>query len=141
MIIDPKLIDEAIKIAERSPARKYMTGCVIANSEGDVIATGWSHTGTWRMRELYSVHAEMHALIRSRHLFFASTDQAYIATIARKSGAITLGRPCLSCATALLRSGIGRVNYTVKENLNRSEHINSEMMVCLKVYNRPAYDD
>lgn len=108
-------IDYALKISERSTHRRHMTGCVIMERrKREVVSSGWSHMGTWRMRELYSMHAELHALLRARHINFNDGEYvAYIATIARVSGAVTVSKPCFCCANALFNAGIRHVVFTV----------------------------
>jgi deoxycytidylate deaminase len=106
-------IDSAIKIALRSMHKKHLTGCVIVDNPSDsIISNGWSHTGQWRRSGLYSVHAEIHALIRGKHQDLTDCT-CYIACLAKKSGAITNAQPCLSCATALVGYGITLVHYTI----------------------------
>ena len=106
-----KPIDEAIKIASRSMNKKHLTGCVIANGNG-VISNGWAHTGQWRRSNLYSVHAEIHALMRGKHQFLEGAT-AHIACVAKKSGNVRNALPCLSCATALIGYGIEHAEYTI----------------------------
>lgn len=109
------MIDEAIKIAKRSTHAKHQTGCVIVDRQKTpiLISNGWSHKGNWDYGTgLYSVHAEIHALIRARPKNLHGCV-AIIATIARKSGSVTNAAPCLTCAMALIASGIETVYYTV----------------------------
>lgn len=110
------MIHKALKIAERSTHRKHMTGCIIADVSGKtpvIVSQGWSHIGNWDYGTgLYSVHAEIHALIRARPLSIKGCI-AYVGTIARKSGNITNALPCLTCATALVAAGIEDVVYSV----------------------------
>ena len=104
-------MDKAIEVASRSMNKRHLTGCVIAY-EDTIIDWGWAHTGEWRRGMPYSVHAEIHALMRSRHELLDGCV-AYIACVAKKSGNIRNAMPCLSCATALLGYGIEDVVFTI----------------------------
>lgn len=98
--------EEAMKIAQRSTHKRYMMGCVIVRNN-EILGKGHQHTGTWRMRELYSMHAELHALFNLRHMRGElGGSLAYIVGIARKSGNFVPALPCVRCATALVHAGI-----------------------------------
>lgn len=105
------MLDETIKIAKRSTHKRYLTGAVIFNKQGDVVSKGWSHTGM-KMYNLLSVHAEMHSLWRAKHLDL-NGHSIYIVTIAGKSGNITTGKPCANCAIALRSVGIDKIYYSM----------------------------
>lgn len=113
------MIDEAIKIAKRSTHAKHQTGCVIVDVSSKtpiIVSNGWSHKGNWDYGTgLYSVHAEIHALVRCKHLELNSNYVAYVATIARKSGNVVNSESCLTCATALVAAGITQVVFTVNQ--------------------------
>jgi len=105
-------MEEAIKVAQRSTHKRYMMGCVIVQ-RAEIISKGFQHSGTWRMRELFSMHAELHALFNLRHKRGQlSESTVYIAGIARKSGNVVPALPCVCCATALMHAGIYTVRYT-----------------------------
>jgi len=140
---DDALINEAIKVARRSTHKKHMTGAVIVSPSDEIVSNGWAHTGSWRMRELYSMHAELHAIYRARHARRILHEcQIYVATIARSSGAITSAKPCITCAAALLAVGIDTVHYTCYS----SALLGNKTLTCylpddlsnLKVYSRPC---
>ena len=104
--------EEAIKVAHRSTHKRYMMGCVIMR-RNEILAKGHQHTGTWRMRELYSMHAELHALFNLRHMRGQlSGSIIYVVGIARKSGNFVPALPCIHCATALMHAGIVNVIYS-----------------------------
>lgn len=105
-----KWVLEAKRIAKRSPQRRFKTGCIVVN-HNKIIGTGWSHVGL-NLTALYSVHAEIHALLRThRDFLFGAT--AYVTTIAVKSGNnATSSCPCKVCAGALYAAGIEKVIYT-----------------------------
>lgn len=97
---------EVIRVAQRSTHKRYMMGCVIVRN-GEILGKGHQHTGTWRMRELYSMHAELHALFNLRHMRGELGGSiAYIVGISRKSGNYVSALPCVRCATALVHAGI-----------------------------------
>lgn len=106
------MIDEAIKIAKRSSCRRFLVGCVLVKDE-EILSSGWAHMSQMKLKEVPSVHAELHALLRARHLDLTGCT-AYIATIAGKSGNITCAKPCLTCYTALKNAGIETIVYTDK---------------------------
>lgn len=103
--------DELERITRRSCAsRKYMTGAYIHSADNRSYAVGWSHVGTWHMDGLYSMHAEMHAVFRSRFKLEGATCR--VMTITRKSGAVANAMPCVNCAIALYKLGISVCYYT-----------------------------
>lgn len=105
-------MEEAIKVSERSTHKRYMMGCVVVQNN-EIIAKGFQHSGTWRMRQLFSMHAELHALFNLRHRRGQLDGAiAYVAGIARKSGNFVPAMPCACCATALIHAGILNVRYT-----------------------------
>ncbi len=109
----PKEIRKALhKATNRSTHKRHMSGCVIVNRKGDIISDGCSHASSFRLNELNSIHAEIHAVARGRHDNLRGCI-AYIQTTARKSGNIVVGKPCLSCAISLRSVGIETAIYTV----------------------------
>lgn len=108
-----KEIEKALRKAiARSTHKRYMTGCVIVSKSGEIVSAGCAHASNFRLRELHSIHAEIHALGRARHIDLSNAI-AYVGTCARKSGNVTLSAPCLTCAVALRAAGIKLVYYTV----------------------------
>lgn len=115
-------IDQAIKVAKRSSHKKFMMGAVVVNRQGEIIANGWQHSGTWRMRELYSTHAELHCLFKLRHMKGQLDDcEIYVAGVARKSGNIVRAAPCIRCATSLFHAGFKHVYFSTPNPI--SSHI------------------
>lgn len=131
MNADKKILDRATVIAKRSPQKRFMTGSIIMKN-GKEVGTGWSHVSSLRLNNLYSIHAEIHALGRSRHLDLKGAT-AYIANISRKSGNLTLAKPCLSCAIALYSAGIRTAIYTI-DNANYGVLDLTKDLDDLKVY-------
>jgi len=108
------MIEEAIKIAKRSSTGKYMMGAVIMDRHGNILSNGWSHVPEMRRWPFFSLHAEMHALARGRHLDLDG-KVCYIAAVSKKSGNVTSAMPCLHCAIALLSAGIREVYFTLNK--------------------------
>lgn len=126
------MIEEAIRIAKRSPIKSYKTGAIITY-KGRFIANGWSHIPEFVPNRKRSLHAELHALARA-HPTRVHGCVLHIATVRGKNDNITLARPCLDCAIALASSGIIAVHYTIDNE--RADHIYlaSENFDQLKVY-------
>lgn len=135
-LLDPpgdirKALDKATK---RSPQGKFQTGCVIVNKKGNIISDGCSHSSAFRMNELHSIHAEIHALARGRNNQLEGSV-AFVQTIAKKSGNKTLAMPCLSCAVALKGVGIDTAIYTVDNDSFSALDLEADISH-LKVYKR-----
>ena len=106
---------------------------------GKEVGTGWSHVSSLRLNNLYSIHAEIHALARCRHLDLKNAT-AYISTVSRKSGNLTSAKPCLSCAIALYSAGIRTAIYTI-DNANYGVLDLTKDLSDLKVYkSKDDYD-
>jgi deoxycytidylate deaminase len=106
------LIDDAIKIAGRSSIGKHRTGAIIVNKHGVIISNGWSHVPHYKLHsEKRSLHAELHALARARHIKIKGTS-IVIATLTRSSNIVN-AKPCLDCAIALRAAGLHTAFFTV----------------------------
>jgi deoxycytidylate deaminase len=143
------MIHHAIKIAKRSSTGKYAMGCVIVdNANHKIISNGWAHVPNMKNYRLYSLHAELHALVRMRHTIMEN-GTAYIASLSRKSGNHTTARPCRDCALALFSAGVNVVVYTVPGSYGPlSEHACTEKIDLFyeldridsfKLYNSPQF--
>ena len=110
------MIQRALKIAERSHLTKFKTGAVIVK-DGKILSEGWSHLGTLKRVQFYSVHAELHAYLRAHHM---NLDGAicYVANIAWKSQNITNGCPCICCAHLLREAGVEKVYHTTSKGVD-----------------------
>jgi tRNA(Arg) A34 adenosine deaminase TadA len=122
------------KATKRSTHKKFQTGCVIVNRNGDIVSDGCSHISAFRYNSMHSVHAEIHALARGRYIDLKDCV-AFVQTTARKSGNKTLGMPCLTCAIALKSAGIEVAIYTV-DNYRFAGLELEEDISHLKVYKR-----
>lgn len=109
-------LSKALYFARRCHNRKHKTGCAIYSKSGEFLEGGWAHDAEWSYGGLYSVHAEVHAVLRARKKHDLTGSVAYIATYASRSGTATLSKPCLNCATTLVGYGIDTVVYTTSDN-------------------------
>lgn len=125
-----------IKATKRSTHRRHQTGCVIVGKDGSIISDGCSHSSSFRINELHSIHAEIHALGRGRYVPMNGAI-AYIATMARKSQNLTYSAPCLTCAIALRAAGIERVIYSIRSGMDDwCEELIEDILPDLKIYPR-----
>lgn len=106
--------EQAYKAAARSSHRRYKTGAVIVDAKGNILCWGTSHTPTIKMNNHLSIHSEIHALSKVRHLDLSGCS-VYIATVSGKSGRQTSAKPCLHCAVALSAAGITKIHYTTRQ--------------------------
>lgn len=130
-----------LKATKRSTHKRHQTGCIIVTTKGEIISSGCSHASSFRMSELHSIHAEIHALGKARHHDLNGAI-AYISTIARKSGNFVFSAPCLTCAIALRAAGVSLAVYHNGDN-RPMKHPWNELMLDdlieskgLKVYPR-----
>lgn len=128
------ILSALLKSIDRSTHKRHMTGCVIVNRKNKILSNGCSHSSSFRLNELHSIHAEIHALGRGRH---EDLDRAiaYIGTKARKSGNVVNSAPCLTCAIALRAAGIFDVFYTIGENEFKYLNLEDDLSH-LKIYPR-----
>lgn len=110
--MDKSITVPLAKAANRSTHKRYQVGALIVR-RGEIVSDGCAHSSSHRLTELESIHAEIHALARGRHLDLRGAT-AYVLTLARKSGNATLALPCLTCAIALRGAGIKRVFYSTQ---------------------------
>lgn len=135
------IIKALLKATRRSTHKRHQTGCVIVTKAGSIAATGCSHSSSFRINELHSIHAEIHASWNSRHVKIDDST-AYILTIARKSGNPTYSAPCLTCAMALRTAGVKVVEYHNGDNHPMKHQWNSLVLddviesAGLKIYPR-----
>lgn len=123
------------KVTKRSTHKRYQVGAVIVK-RGIVVADGCAHSSCRRLSQLESIHAEIHALARSRHLDLRGAT-AYVLTRSRKSGNMTTGLPCLTCAIALRSAGVENVKYSTREGVFNEMNLEDDLSH-LKIYARRA---
>jgi tRNA(Arg) A34 adenosine deaminase TadA len=105
-------LDEAAKLALRSGILSYKTGAVIYSPMGVAIATGWSHYSEFNLAQYRSIHAELHAVLRSPLKTKLKGATVYVATVRAKNGNTTLSKPCKLCMALLHESGLKAAYYT-----------------------------
>lgn len=126
----PTLEEEVIAIAHRSPLGRYKTGALLIRDD-EILSTGWSHVGSIRHASTYSVHAEMHALMRARHL---DLEGAICMTITTRGMRAFAALPCANCARALTKAGIEAV---ITDNIRYYLPTGHSASYVLKSYARP----
>jgi tRNA(Arg) A34 adenosine deaminase TadA len=130
-------IEKALaKAAKRSTHKRYQTGCVIVNRRGEIVSDGCAHSSDRTLKELRSIHAEIHALGRARHLNLEG-NVAYVATFARKSRNLVNSAPCFTCAIAMKSAGINEVIFTLNNDNYKRINLNDSLSN-LKVYPRSS---
>jgi deoxycytidylate deaminase len=110
-------LQAAFRLAERSTFKLFRTGAVIVQKD-KVVGTGWSHYSELNLVNYpLSIHAELHAILRTpqRKDLFGAT--IYVARITVKSGNIGLAKPCLECQSVLHEAGIKEAYFTISENV------------------------
>lgn len=128
------LLSTTLNYARRSCLSRYQTGAVLV-SNGVVVSTGWSHVGM-RLHECYAIHAEMHALMRARHIDLTGAT-CVIAAYRTHSERIVPSKPCHTCAHALSKAGILDVLYY--DDAGEAIALNLDPMPSdLKRYRKPA---
>lgn len=99
------MIETAAYIAGRSTLKYHATGAVITDAKGKLVEVGWSHHILYRPNAGWTMHAECHAIERALpNLPIGGT--IFVATVARKSGNITSGKPCPKCAYMIQKAGL-----------------------------------
>jgi deoxycytidylate deaminase len=112
------MIDHAIHIAKRSPQRRFQTGCSIFKGN-KLVSCGWSHESDRTLKSYFSVHSEIHALLRANRDDLRGAT-AYVATLSRKSGNLAANsKPCRGCAAALYAAGVVEVWFTAGSKVER----------------------
>lgn len=104
-------LDRAAHIAQRCNFKRFQVGAVLVDKNGHVLSQGWAHVPETRLTTALSMHAEIHALARAKHVDLRGTF-CFVATISRKSGNRTNSRPCATCAVALRAAGVVAAVYT-----------------------------
>ena len=130
---DELLTDIALSVARRSPLKKYQTGAILVRN-GIVVSNGWSHVGL-RLTACYGVHAEIHALMRARHLDLEGAT-CYVGTYRSRSQRIVTSKPCRTCALALLKAGVSFITYVCEGAAPESIDLNN-LPIDLKRYAKP----
>jgi tRNA(Arg) A34 adenosine deaminase TadA len=134
--MDNTLEKALVKATRRSTHSRYQTGCIIVNRRGKIVSDGCSHSSDRTLKELRSIHAEIHALGRGRHIDLTNCV-AYVVTMARKSRNLVNSAPCYTCAIAMKSAGIEEVIYTLNNDNYKRINLNDSLSN-LKVYPRSS---
>jgi deoxycytidylate deaminase len=105
-------LERAASIATRSSLGRFWTGAAIYN-HNEPVSVGWSHFSDLRLQRYRSIHAELHAILRTR-VGGVRGGEIYIATVRSKSGNIGLAKPCQVCQELLWEVGLHSIYYTVR---------------------------
>lgn len=111
-------LNHALKIADRSGLSGYHTGAVIYARTSNPVAHGWSHYSMLHNFKDYprSIHAELHAILRTTNRDWLSGSTIYIANMRPKSGNVANGKPCAFCQGLLFEAGIRTAYYTIDKH-------------------------
>lgn len=110
------MIDKAINVAMRSTNLRHKVGAVIVH-DNMTISAGWAHRSHQMMTDpnyRFSIHAELHAIMRGRPTPGAT---AYIACITANN-TLAVGKPCKRCAALLIEFGVREVFYTIHSRMD-----------------------
>jgi deoxycytidylate deaminase len=114
------VLNKAISVAKtRSRIKRHKTGAVITDSKGKIVSLGWSHMTMVSRARYYSMHAELHAILRANPKRLNGAT-IYIATVC-KSGNVTSAKPCDACEAIIREVGIKSVVYTEYKEVNREK--------------------
>ena len=103
----PRLFLLAKDAAKNSDHHAHPIGCVLVKGNKPV-GIGWNTNKSHPYCGQYTTHAEIKALVSCRS---ERVDEAYLYR-ETADGKMANSKPCISCAKALLASGIRRVYYT-----------------------------
>jgi tRNA(Arg) A34 adenosine deaminase TadA len=116
LILPPKLLLDASRLAQTSPYGRFRLGAIIARKKS-VISYGVNSKRTHPLQHKFSsrphispwLHAEVHAISLARVGDLIDAD-IYVARIIQ-DGTIANSRPCEGCLRALHHYGISRMWY------------------------------
>lgn len=120
-----QMLMRAAYYAKRSTHSRFKTGAIIVSGEKE-ISSGWSHTSNTTLSELFSVHAEIHSLLRAPRTKIKGAT-LYIATLNKRGKFATSSCPCKTCGGASLAAGISTVYYTTNIGAAMIQLSNIEM--------------
>lgn len=109
----------AHRLANRSGIKSYHTGAIIFQ-QATPVGYGWSHYSELNLIQYpRSIHAELHAILRTAQRKDLNGATIYVANIAAKSGNTANGMPCKVCQAVLFEVGIKEVYYTLAHGYGR----------------------
>lgn len=118
----------AIREATRSPMPGvYKTGAVIIDSKGKILVNGCSHPN--KDGEMMTTHAERHALSGTAHMDLRDATCIVYTLNSNSKGCSWNSRPCLNCAQALVRRGVVRAIYPVRDPETGVWRIEEDLMI------------
>jgi deoxycytidylate deaminase len=114
---------KAMYIARKSTMRQQH-GCVIVYNNKEIVAEGYNHTRNNNMENIYSIHAEMEAIKKLRHVIrkkeknYINKCKLYVVRIGSgiTDALLKQSSPCPHCAKAIDSIGIQRVCFSIDEN-------------------------
>ncbi len=113
-MVNKNIIEEAVKQSTRSPAPHYRHGAVIFDNKNNIISRGYNHDHYNECLNRYgykglSTHAEAAALLRCDNPVGLN-----LLVVRRSYGGtkVSSSKPCKSCMSLLVDSGIKRVFYS-----------------------------
>lgn len=124
---------EAKLKAHRCTFKGYGIGAAIFNPQRkEVVSDGWAHMSALRLKEIHSMHAEIHALGRARHLDLTGAVM-YVFAYRKNTLATVFSMPCLTCAVAMRSAGITHAVYSTGDMTYDTLDLESDLSE-LKVY-------
>jgi deoxycytidylate deaminase len=105
-------VRKAAHTAERSNHKHHWHGCLVVNQDdGSIVSTGYNHTPPKPLKNVHSVHAEMHALSKFKQAKYPNCFMVIVRV--GPNGGIKSSKPCPTCQK-LIESvpSIRRVYYT-----------------------------
>lgn len=108
-----------MSLAHRSGIKSYHTGAIIYQTAVPV-GYGWSHYSELNFTQYpRSIHAELHAILRTAQRKELLGATIYVANVSAKSGNRANGKPCETCQAVLFDVGIREVYYTLAKGYGK----------------------
>jgi deoxycytidylate deaminase len=124
--LSKKILDVAVKQANRSTIETFKTGAVLFDKNGNVVESGCSHVPmyTW-LKDKRSVHAEDDVLNKIVHVSDRTNLSMLVYTLGKSGNPTYSSKPCNICAERLRDSEINNLYYLERCN-NGSWTLNEE---------------
>jgi tRNA(Arg) A34 adenosine deaminase TadA len=112
-------LENAMNLAHRSGIKSYHTGAIIFQTATPV-GYGWSHYSELNLIQYpRSIHAELHAILRTAQRKDLLGATVYVANKNAKSGNRANAKPCETCQAVLFEVGIKEVYYTLAKGYGK----------------------
>lgn len=113
-----KLFKQASYYATKSNVKSHRHGCVIVK-DGNIITDGYNHYINY-YEHTYTIHAEVHALSKLKHIKNNNGCELYVVRIGTDSmgNPLKYSRPCNNCTKMILKMGIKKVYYSTNDEFN-----------------------